>query len=246
MRERGLLVTLVPERATSSAITGEEVIVPAAAGDEEFGSLIAQLTEVPDENYGVSISGYTEVDALPVAEDEFYVDYRTGRITFNVANRGETLAADYYGRGSLIIAHDLNILSSAVCIPWSWTGAPDVTATGQYMLAIPLGVHDISSGSFVWDGGVGAIRVVAASVCAQEYIGDHVTGSTVIRSGNAVYGSETDYIDVTITDAATLAGRTGLGTGDIDVSDGIYVSCKTAGGHSGLHGWIWIKGGESV
>ncbi len=67
-----------------------------------------KLIEVPVPA-SVAITGYTEVVTAPGA-NEFKVDYNNGRILFNAADNGNTVAVDYDGRGSIVDADDVNEL----------------------------------------------------------------------------------------------------------------------------------------
>ena len=50
---------------------------------------------------------WTEITNVPMALNEFQVDYSTGMLTFFTADGGKTVYATYEGRGSLVKASDL-------------------------------------------------------------------------------------------------------------------------------------------
>lgn len=65
----------------------------------------SQLQETPDASYHVRIENFYEIykeeySEIPkLEENQFYVDYETGMITFHPSQEGKTLNAEYMGRG---------------------------------------------------------------------------------------------------------------------------------------------------
>ena len=59
------------------------------------------LSEIPDEFYGVTISGYNEVKyGKIINETDFKVNYALGEVAFHPSQEGKTIIVDsYYGRG---------------------------------------------------------------------------------------------------------------------------------------------------
>ncbi len=74
-----------------------------------------KLIEVPLEEIpsSVAISGFSEVTTAP-GTNEFFVDYKSGRIQFNPSRNGEFVAVTYEGRGSIVDANDVNELQNPV------------------------------------------------------------------------------------------------------------------------------------
>lgn len=67
------------------------------------------LTQMPTPNYGVIISGYTEInDGLP-ASNEFKVDYNYNQITFNSSEKNKTVTIVRYW-GSAFVGIDMSML----------------------------------------------------------------------------------------------------------------------------------------
>ncbi|WP_206109227.1 hypothetical protein [Paenibacillus sp. HB172176] len=65
------------------------------------------LTEVPDKEYKVQVSGYNEIlnlnDETPeIASNEYYVDYNIGEVYFNPSEEGKTLTGTFWGRGVVL------------------------------------------------------------------------------------------------------------------------------------------------
>lgn len=67
-----------------------------------------ELAEKPYETSGLSITNYTEVDALPGSAGEFFVDYEHGYIYFHTDDAERGVLVTYYGMGSIIRACDIN------------------------------------------------------------------------------------------------------------------------------------------
>ncbi len=65
----------------------------------------SQLQETPDASYHVRIENFYEIykeeyNEIPkLEENQFYVDYETGMITFHRSQEGKTLNVEYMGRG---------------------------------------------------------------------------------------------------------------------------------------------------
>lgn len=70
-----------------------------------------RLAERPYETGGVAATGYTIVTSMPTASGEAYVDYEDSRIYFYSTEAGKAVLVTYYGRGSPIIANDVNRFS---------------------------------------------------------------------------------------------------------------------------------------
>lgn len=74
---------------------------------------ILSLIEVPDDgsiNPEVSIPGYTPSNTYPPPQDQYYINYNTGRIAFNPANTNDNIEITYYAKGSLIEVDDINYI----------------------------------------------------------------------------------------------------------------------------------------
>lgn len=102
--------------------TAEEFTIPFTPN--KYGYYTIFLKEQPD-NGSIPrmtsrpvINGYKEVTKKPVNSDlslaldvnEFYVNYTTGEIMFNPAAAGDVITVDYWGKGSVIEAEDINAL----------------------------------------------------------------------------------------------------------------------------------------
>jgi len=78
---------------------------------------IVDLREVPDDG-AVSpkpvISGYTETNTYPPQPDQYYINYNTGYIGFNENNTGDVVTIEYYAKGSLVEADDINHLNNKI------------------------------------------------------------------------------------------------------------------------------------
>ena len=74
---------------------------------------IVRLKEVPDNgvvNVKPVISGLTRTDTYPPTSGCFWINYSTGDIVFSSELVGNTYTVDYWQRGSLVTAIDLNFL----------------------------------------------------------------------------------------------------------------------------------------
>lgn len=123
-------------------VTGEQVTPGLASGATGLLA-VAQLAEVPaptgldGSNFGpiISPTGLSESRSLP-ATGEYHVNYNTGQLIFHEAEAGRQYSVDYWARGSLIEADDINSL-------WQSLG---LTATGTYIVG--------DTGDWEWDGEV--------------------------------------------------------------------------------------------
>lgn len=73
------------------------------------------LEERPYRQTGVSISGYTEVLAMPTTDNTFYVDYEDSTLYFYSNQAGEPVRIQYYGMGSVVAANDMNRFAEFLC-----------------------------------------------------------------------------------------------------------------------------------
>ena len=90
----------------------ESITVPGSASN-----YIVQLVEVPDNgsvNSKPIISGLTRSEIYPPSAGEFWVNYATGNIQFNVAEEGQTFSVAYWKRGSLVDSTDINLLYNRI------------------------------------------------------------------------------------------------------------------------------------
>jgi hypothetical protein len=74
---------------------------------------IIELIEVPDDgsvNQKPVINNFTETTTYPPNSGEYYVNYHTGYIAFNNTDTGTTIDINYYCKGSLVEAQDINYL----------------------------------------------------------------------------------------------------------------------------------------
>jgi hypothetical protein len=93
--------------------TSEAYQIPSVTSPAPFtGYPFIRLREAPLQSFGVTIPGYTEDTLGPPGSFQFTVDYANGFITFNTANIGATVLVTYKGRGSIILAQDINLITA--------------------------------------------------------------------------------------------------------------------------------------
>lgn len=95
-----ILVDPVNQRS-STAIVGEAHVVGEDVVDEVW------LDELPDPAIAVAITGFTQIAAGAPAVGQFRCDYENGRLAFNNADAGASVAVDYNGTGSGLDAADI-------------------------------------------------------------------------------------------------------------------------------------------
>jgi len=74
---------------------------------------IIELIEVPDDgsiNQKPVINGFTETNVYPPPSGYYYINYNKGHIGFNENDAGSTVNINYYAKGSLVEADDINFL----------------------------------------------------------------------------------------------------------------------------------------
>ena len=72
---------------------------------------VVRLTEVPDDVKRVQVVGYTESSSMPVVGTEFMVDYSRGYVYFYSSVAGKVVRTVYFGKGSLVDATDINLIT---------------------------------------------------------------------------------------------------------------------------------------
>ncbi len=93
--------------------------ITVSENPDQYGFYTASLVEIPapSSTSPVVIRGLSEYRKVPVdiktgeltlPADSFYVNYNTGEILFHSSKAGNTYTAQYYGKGSLVEADDLN------------------------------------------------------------------------------------------------------------------------------------------
>ena len=102
----------------------ERIDIPATADADGYYSVT--LIEVPDAGTATGtttppkIDGFTEFRGEPFdpntnlpnfKQNQFWVNYQTGALLFHQFNAGVTIYCDYWGRGSLVEAEDVNDLN---------------------------------------------------------------------------------------------------------------------------------------
>ena len=104
--------------AWEQVLVVETITVPASA--DANGDYIVHLEEVPDNgdvNYPLivfdSVGNLTPVPYPPTIGD-YYINYGTGRLALTSYHAGQSLSAEYYKKGSLIEAEDINYLHDRV------------------------------------------------------------------------------------------------------------------------------------
>ena len=101
----------------------EEIQVPEEA--DEYGFFSISLIEIPESSAEtpIKIDGLTEFRSSPydskskkyvLPPNQFWVNYFTGQILFHRNQAGNSFTVDYYGKGSLVEADDVNDLDERV------------------------------------------------------------------------------------------------------------------------------------
>ncbi len=154
-------------------ILSEVVRVPSQPN--EWGYYTVYLSEIPDtgtntklETASPKIMGLTEYKGDPInpktkrivfAQNQFYVNYATGELMFHQARAGQNLSVDYFAKGSLIEADDINELyrrivalenskiSPEISSFSLSNGMPDIVEVGQ---RFPVGESLIVPTTFKW------------------------------------------------------------------------------------------------
>lgn len=90
------------KRTTYLLKSNEAYVVP---GEPPYRAVLA---EKPYKAAGITLPGYTEVDAMPGSAGEFFVDYEYGYIYFHQDNKNAGILVTYYGMGSIVRAADVN------------------------------------------------------------------------------------------------------------------------------------------
>jgi hypothetical protein len=91
-------------------ITNESITVPLTGSYP-----IVRLIEVPS-NGSISgttkpsISGLLLINSYPPSASEFWCNYATGDLVFNSNESGNTYIVDYWAKGSLVEAEDINYI----------------------------------------------------------------------------------------------------------------------------------------
>lgn len=122
-----------------------------------------KLVEVPaySSPSTIAIPGYNETTNSSPAATEFYVNYTTGYILFNVLADGSSVSVTYYGRGSEIDAVDINEMQTPLGICANSEGAltPNTILLG---LAVATNPGSITTGQV--DGNTGIVITTSTAV----------------------------------------------------------------------------------
>lgn len=97
--------TEVNRRDSLQYITTEFHVVPTSSPYR------IRLDEVPDKDSGLTIPGWAESLSLPTQAGQFYVDWVLGYVYFHSSDANKVVQPLYFGKGSLIDAADLNIIT---------------------------------------------------------------------------------------------------------------------------------------
>jgi len=154
-------------------IRAEKIEVPSEPN--EYGYFTVSLTEIPDNGTNTSITtsapkitGMTEFRGEPInrntkrvnfAINQFFVNYQTGEIMFHQSQAGKTLFVDYFAKGSLVEAEDINYLHDRILAlenaqfqpefrSFSLHEAPSHLEVGQYF---PVGNTLVVPIRFAWE-----------------------------------------------------------------------------------------------
>ncbi len=168
--------------------TSESITVPLT------GDYIVELIEVPDNgqvNGRVVISGLTETANYPPPAGYFFVNYNKGRIAFNPAQAGITFSADYWMKGSLVEAADINFLYTTVMSLSAGGGVPlpnirTVTSDSSIIVNDAVVLADATSGP-----------IVLSLFTVMATVGKTLTFKKIDSTDNfvTIEGYDTDEID---------------------------------------------------
>ena len=107
----------VNRRDTLQYVNTEYKVIPSASPYR------IRLDELPDKDSGVTISGYTESQALPTASGQFYVDWVMGYVWLHSSDTGKVVQPIYFGKGSLVDAEDMNKVYDHLGVAKTVTGS---------------------------------------------------------------------------------------------------------------------------
>ena len=98
-----------PDGTWSCLYISEGVTVPL------LSPYVARLEEVPSNGTisgttAPSISGLSYNYTYPPSTGQFWINFTTGDVIFNVAQAGQSFTVNYYGKGTLIEAADINFI----------------------------------------------------------------------------------------------------------------------------------------
>ena len=153
-------------------ILSEIIHVPSTP--DAWGYYTAYLTEIPDtgtnskiETAAPKIMGLTEYKGDPInpktkrivfSQNQFYVNYATGELMFHQARAGQNLSVDYFAKGSLIEADDINELYKRIValenskispeiLQFRISNMPSIVEIGQ---RFPIGESLVVPTTFAW------------------------------------------------------------------------------------------------
>src|ERR1035437_9171960 len=111
-------LSLVDKRTIGKAVYFTEIYQisnPPPLPEEQPDPFVGQirLRECPahDPSFPIFISGYSEVPSTP-STGQFSVDYVNGVLSFSPADIGINVTISYYGLGSIVMAADVNNITS--------------------------------------------------------------------------------------------------------------------------------------
>lgn len=146
--------------------TAEELTIPTAQNKNGYYTVF--LTERPDNGSIPSVTsrpiidGYTEYTAgtpinkdltLKLSDYEYYVNYDTGEILFNKNAAGDIIKVDYWGRGSVVEAEDINVLYDRIINVENSVGLSftSFTINGSSNVYVPIQTYYPVNGSLVFN-----------------------------------------------------------------------------------------------
>ncbi len=233
--ETATFTTEVNRRDSLQYVTTEFHIIPANSPYR------VRLDELPDKESGVSITDYTEVMSLPAQSGEFYVDWVMGYVYFHSADAGQVVNPQYFGRGSLIDATDINKITGELTSARQVThrlrpsaqdtpnrsiridggsfliGHTEITFLGNNNVRLgPAGEFEVSAISAGQYNKI--LFTVDASARLNKYEGTPGTTPDTVQAP-ALPGSEMPVCIVTVQDDGTAAAGTINNVAASDVKD---------------------------
>ncbi len=146
--ETATFTTEVNRRDSLQYITGEFHIIP------QNSPFRVRLDEVPDRESGVNVTDYTESASLPTQSGEFYVDWVMGYVHFDGSDAGQVVNPQYFGRGSLIDAADINKITRELSLTRNVTHrlSPSAQAAPNRSISIDAGSFMIGNNELTFLG----------------------------------------------------------------------------------------------
>lgn len=172
----------------------------------------APLKESPST---VIIPGYAEDPLGPPVVNQFTVDYANGFIAFNAANIGATISISYKGRGSIILAQDINLITSPLVPFYNKlnTIVPDAPATPNF--TFPDNVT-VMGDLFVSGDALARETIVATASQTVFNLSFTIVSNNLLVFKQGLLATEGGSNDYTITGASQVTFNSGRPSGEIE------------------------------